>query len=77
MSMGTRHFDWWGFFVRGFIGGILGMLLGWRAWIAWSRNKTLDDAWGGLVIWMAGGFLLVGIVAGLAKPSGNDFWKRP
>jgi drug/metabolite transporter (DMT)-like permease len=68
---------WWGFLVRFFCGGILGILLGWRVWIRMDQRETWENAWPGLVLCLIGGFVLVGTVVGLSKPRKDDFWKRP
>ena len=70
-----KPFDWWGFGVRGFCGGLLGALIGWRAWIRLYANRDLQDSWTGLIVCVGVGFVLVGVIVGLSKPP--DFWGRP
>jgi hypothetical protein len=66
-----NQFDWWRFGVRGFFGGIFGALIGWRFWIRFCSEQN----WQSLLVWAAGGFILVGTIVGLSKP--RDFWRRP
>jgi hypothetical protein len=59
-----KQFDWWGFGVRGFCGGLLGALLGWRVWIRLYSKRELDESWEGLVVCMLVGFVVVGVIVG-------------
>jgi hypothetical protein len=68
--LGERQRDWFKFTVHFFFGALVGALLGLRAWGRSSFALSTSFVPGLLII--AGGALLVGLIAGVLSNSGWD-----
>ncbi len=68
----SRKRDWLKFWVHFVCGAILGAFLGLKGWA--HSDYATSTSWIPSVLFIGGGAILLGLVAGVAADNGDHFW---